>query len=270
MGSPNRKWVSEKSLGHGIWSIRLKKVDYLVDCLEERFGLKLSDCIFRGQRKHNWSINSSFDRSTKFDTPEDRFAALAKHLDRFRRSVAGRRGANPIQYDEAGDWWALGQHYGLWTPLIDWSRSPWIGLFFALEQPKDLGGSRPVDRAVAALNWARLYSLGADDLNPGVSVEETASAIDFHECFPEDNPRLLSQSGLFSFSRKFDATERAIRYLIKKRYEGAPILVKIRVPDDQRMPGIRLLRSMNINHVTLFPDVSGAGLHSNALIGVPN
>jgi hypothetical protein len=33
---------------------------------------------------------------------------------------------------------------------------------------------------------------------------------------------------------------------------------------------IRLLRTMNINHATLFPDVTGAGLHANALLSVAN
>ena len=101
------RWVSERDIGHGMLEVRLKKVDYLVDCFEKRYVLTLGDCIFRGQRKHVWPIDSSFDRVHKFKTPSVRGAALQRHLNRFRRSLAGRRGANPPQYTDNGDWWAL-------------------------------------------------------------------------------------------------------------------------------------------------------------------
>ncbi len=262
------QWPSGRNLRQGIFELRLRSVDQLVECLTRKFGMKIPDCMFRGQRKHSWPVVSSFDRYSRFLDFEARQEALDRHLWQFKRSIAGRRGANPAQYTDAGEWWALGQHHGLWTPLIDWSRSPWIGLFFALEAPKDPGARRPADRALYCLNWGHLYRLTPDDLSTGVELEVMSEIIDFFECFPEDNARLLSQSGLFSFSRRFDSVEKAIRSLVKKKYAGSPLLVKIRIPEDQRVAGIQLLRSMNINHATLFPDVSGAGLYANALLSV--
>ena len=251
-----------------MFELRVRYVDQLVQCLEQRYELRVPKCMFRGQRKHAWPVVSSFDRYQKFKDFETRQAAMNDHLASFKRSIAGRRGSNPTHYPDAGEWWALGQHHGLWTPLIDWSRSPWIGLFFALESPKDPGVRRPTDRAVYCLNWGRLYELSEGDLADQVVPTDRAEIIDFFECFPEDNARLLSQSGLFSFSRRLDSVERSIRSLVRRRYDGPPLLVKIRIPEDQRVAGLHLLRSMNINHVTLFPDVNGAGMHANALLSV--
>lgn len=213
-----------------------------------------SKFIFRGQECAGWNLKPSVSRVMPFR--ENDFTLREHHLtqllDNFRQSSRGRRGANPAQLTD-NEWWALGQHHGLVTPLLDWSRSPYVALFFAMskEQPKPDECHRC---AVYALNTHNLQFA-----NNELPVEDQIDLVDPDN---DENPRLIAQRGLFT------------RHPVGKDLEewvkdhGDPITVslfKITIPNHDRSACLNELNSMNINHATLFPDLYGAGKHSTAL-----
>jgi len=55
------------------------------------------------------------------------------YLCAFKRATAGLRGSNPAPLNTE-QWWALGRHFGLITPLLDWTESPYSAAFFALSE----------------------------------------------------------------------------------------------------------------------------------------
>ncbi|WP_261167292.1 FRG domain-containing protein [Microbacterium sp. Marseille-Q6965] len=81
---------------------------------------------YRGHRRQDWQLSPSTFRND--DHRENEETMLA----RFRHEAA----ATGLQYgfDDWG-WIAFAQHHELPTRLLDWSQSPLVGLFFAVEEP---------------------------------------------------------------------------------------------------------------------------------------
>lgn len=175
-----------------------------------------------------------------------------RHLEAFQYAARGRRGASPQRLDE-NEWWALGQHYGLASPLLDWCRSPFAAAYFAFEENKaDNTEHRMIcgiDRQAVEFVNARLNDDEARDSG-------TLPIIQFIEPMSDDNPRLVNQAGLFTRT-PLGVT---IEDWVGAHFEGSaePVLLRIEVPNRDREPALMALDRMNISHASLFPDLTGA------------
>ena len=77
----------------------------------------------------------------------------------------------------------------------------------------------------------------------------------------DENQRLVSQSGLFTKAPILVPVD----LWVPKAFEGshAAILLRIKIPDAGRLSCLRTLNRMNINHLSLFPDLAGASRSTN-------
>jgi hypothetical protein len=218
--------------------------------------------IWRGQRDVTWSLISSLDRLFEklrllSAGPNVLEARSREHLEAFKYASRGRRGQNPPALAE-NEWWALGQHYGLATPLLDWSRSPYAAAYFAFEEWN--GG--PVDYRVVFGLDQRAVDVKNYELAHGPSFESgRLPVVDFIDPLSDENPRLVSQGGLFTRAPIGTPIER----WVAQAFEGvaAPVLIRIEIPNGERLACLRALNRMNINHLSLFPDLSGASRSTN-------
>ena len=276
--------------GKGDWSNGILKVDLFswneFHNVTEKL-LDLGDFIWRGQI-NDWPLISKFDRMVK----SNREAKLKIHMKDFLRAIKGRRGNNPPELDKTGDIWSLGQHYGLVTPLLDWTESPFVAAYFAFKEKSFkilqnamitvmLKGSEKKKQKESVLKSAPsrfIYGLSKDIVRWGPSKSEGsgpyAHFIKFVEPLSDENARLLNQKGLFTIPMsggiEIEKTVKRCYSADKKKGRSRIIFVKIQIPEIVREICLRNLNRMNINHATLFPDLIGAADYCNLKLEIDN
>ena len=273
--------------GKGDWSSGILKV-YLSSWNEfHDVTAKLldrGDFIWRGQ-EHDWPLISRFDRVVK----SDREVMLRDHREAFVRAIQGRRGNNPPKLDKPEEIWSLGRHYGLATPLLDWTESPFVAAYFAFQQKSFniLTEEALLSRVLSGENRESIlkdapmrfiYGLSEDIERWGPAptkvVKHLPRFIKFVRPDSDENSRLLSQRGLYTkpLSADIEIEETVKRCYAKDKKKGLSriIFVKLQIPDIERETCLRNLNRMNINHATLFPDLIGAAEYCNVKLEIRN
>lgn len=156
---------------------------------------------------------------------------------------------------------AMMQHHGAPTRLLDFTKSPYVAAFFALERADG-------DAAVYALNTARLQHLG-----PRFDPHLTRDVIDprlpgqFERLFvgnvhpllwfgepAEMDRRLVAQSGLLVMPGLLDCP---LDQLLAEYDSDEPLIEKVVLGPELRRAAMHALYRMNITQATLFPDLEG-------------
>ena len=229
-----------------------------------RHGVQL---VFRGHRRHDWGLMPTLGRVTTNGIITEVLAE--DQLDRFKRAVRGRLNDTAL-VNEDDELWSVGQHHGLMTPLLDWTYSPYVALFFAFHKEDDRDEKDNPYRAVYVLNKSFLVD---NEIETGIRVFEPRK---------DHHGRLVNQAGLFTFS-PFDATLENKLTDVLADEEGftdeelrsaseeeqpeilARYICKIYIRNEERDACVRHLRRMNVHHASLFPDLIGASDYCNIL-----
>lgn len=211
------------------------------------------DYIFRGQAQNDWLLESTLSRVLKKIKEPKKEELVTNHFNNFKLSIRGRRGSNPTILED-NEMWALGQHFGLHTPLLDWSQSPFVAMFFALTSlEKSATGYRTL--------WA-LHSSSIGAINAWYKKEKKIEKkVELINPFLDENYRLVNQNGIFT-KIDIDTDIEEWVYNCSAELKGVT-LQKIDFPDKIRDEALKYLDLMNINYSSLFPDLFGGSMDSN-------
>lgn len=267
----------------GVSIVKILSWKYFLDFVYQQM-LNYETYIWRGQRNEDWELDSTLDRlimSAKIARTKQ-YDFRQAHLEQFKFAARGRRGANPTNIDTENEWWALGQHHGLATPLLDWTSSPFVGAYFSYI---GLGNPQTRSRAIYALHKPSIESKAYQivkakeaenrqqraDIDSGKKASNAFARmlldnpvmpqVEFIRPMSDENQRLVNQGGLFTRTPDGQTIENWVRANFLG--ENKCILLKILIPNKDRSECLKTLNRMNINHLTLFPDLYGASKFCN-------
>ncbi len=238
------------------------------------FSVDKTGWAWRGHADESWPLASNLERGV---LPHKRQNAESALIERFARRAHHYLDTVPA-LDQTLQWLSTMQHYGAPTRLLDWTYSPYVAAFFALE--------RAVAGAAAAvwaidLRWCRAEArnaiafAGLDSKVPGNNIWNAGlykkvfgKTIDF--VAPVEpfvmNERLTIQQGLFlcqgNLSQSFEAN------LTSYDMNGWPHkpIIKFILPMSLRIKALTDLDLMDINRATLFPGIDGFAQSLNLVL----
>ncbi|MGA2223923.1 MAG: FRG domain-containing protein [Syntrophobacteraceae bacterium] len=209
--------------------------------------------VWRGQRKdelNSWFLRSSFDRKVQIANQNDRTEKLKFQLHNFKKEM-NKSHPNVLLEDDV-DIWALGQHYGLRTPLLDWTLSPYIAAYFAFNEKNDANDASDRYRYVYALNRSleRLMS----KQKKANEILSSDRSVPFIDKLPYPSPRFTAQKGIFTKAFLGRDIREYVHSFSRKR-PSEIIIMKFEIPSTDREECLYELHLMNIDHMSLLLDI---------------
>jgi hypothetical protein len=223
---------------------------------------------FRGQSNAEWPLFSSLSRYLQdYGIHRDAWAEQEDRIGRiFRRKAHLFLEHVPLEGD-AFQWLALMQHHGAPTRLLDFTWSPFVAAFFALERATK-------DAAVWAIFIPTLWKpthkisfpreeepLGPEQLSLRVPTAYEQFYLGNEVPFVSSgepmvmNKRLIAQSGTFIIPGVLD---QPVEQILANYPDGERTVAKFVLRTGTlRNDAMRSLYNMNLTNATLFPDLDG-------------
>lgn len=245
----------------------------LTDKIEELEVYKNSLIWYlRGQADADWQLRPSFLRIIGDDCPDAQRALEIEDLALKLFQSQAHLYLKPDLIDQNSwaciAWWSLMQHYSCPTRLLDWTRSPYVAAYFAVNQQCNRDGAIWLF-AAPALEQVMLERYGAIRYNrPG----EFALAMEHRAVYPvlgfQHTERSAAQQGVFTVSTYILADHGVVMgeaLANSPRYER---LTKIIIPACCKQDILSRLHTMNITAKTLFPGIDGVGRSVSEIVGL--
>lgn len=197
--------------------------------------------VFRGHGSSTWPLVPTLDRRKTFQNDVER-AAYAELLQKLFYREASVVGFPPQIGLKDPAFEMLARHHGVPSMLLDWTRSPFIAVYFALEA---------VGAATGKL--AALWMLDLDQfiVSPDIDLIDESELLRF-------NLRAQRQRGLFT------RTNTMVRPMSDYLDQA---LTKIEIRSSISFEALAEFDEMGLNATTLFADLDGAA--RSTLLRIP-
>jgi FRG domain len=207
-------------------------------------------CWFRGHSDSTYRLKTTLHRMKR--SRLERY--YGETLLKFREQAGAYMGVRFNMSDEEDYATLLGlaQHHGLPTPLLDWTKSPYVAAFFAFASVLGKSNSGGTDKKV------RIYGLTKDfidaNYSPSVAVPCVWPYVAPLSISARHNPRLHAQQGNFLVTNVVDVES----FLCDvQTMREKPILIAADVPAKFAQTALEDLSFMGLTAASLFPGLDG-------------
>ena len=242
------------------------KIEAWPDYRERVSSAEFRGWAYRGQGDSNWPVFSSLSRYLRdFKVHPGAWSYQEERVLRIFRRKAHLYLSHVPHEDDSFQWLALMQHHGTPTRLIDFTWSPFVAAFFALERARQKAAVWAI--FPPKIDHAEVLALrGGETINPRkLSLRKRCNYETYflpgNRSFvvmgePEImNRRLIAQTGTFAVPGVLD---KPLDQILAKYPESDKLIVKFEfVTEKVRDEAMRYLYDSNINNATLFPDLDG-------------
>jgi hypothetical protein len=227
--------------------------------------------IFRGHANSSWQLESTLERLLGKSWSVDSAKLFEEYSMNIFKSKYNIYNISEHQPNTKLSWLSVMQHYGVPTRLLDFTESPYIALYFAIET-YDL--SVNPDFSIYSLDYSRLMEKSKDYINErDCNFHKENKFPDTDKIFEnvidrfsydiawvtephESNARIDRQAGTFLISGN---KKLKIEELLKLDIYSECNVIKFTIKGDLYEQCFALLRKMNINAKTIYGDLSGLG-----------
>jgi hypothetical protein len=216
------------------------------------YGLDRDRYFFRGHESSNWRLRTSFHRAGRANL--ERF--LTEDIPRLHKHLSARTSHvfDMRKPEEHGAFVSLARHHGYQTPLLDWTRSAFVGVFFAYRKLRNSDAIKAsADQKVRIFVFDRERWIGdLIQLNMLAPAQPHFSILD---ALAIENTRMIPQQGISTITN-VDDVESYIRHIEQVRQKT--YLQVVDLPVQERPMVINDLYQMGITAGSMFPGLDGA------------
>jgi hypothetical protein len=233
----------------------------------KKFVDQLSDnWVFRGQADSQWGLQNAIERTD--------FIRLHKDIEGNFLAEFQRGARNYLSRDEIPEhlieWLALMQHHGAPTRLLDFTKSPFIGAYFAYEIAQSNSG-RFISIWAINIHFLKMKAIEKLSGHYAEYLKGSRSIINeelFEKIFFDNSCSLVFPVEPFRMNRRYslqqshfvstgNAAEPFMHQLEFLGDEMSQAVIKIEMPAGIKNEVLRDLQKLNLHRASLFPDLDG-------------
>ena len=218
---------------------------------------------FRGQARKSWKLRPSLARQAGWLEQEQ---LLTK---RFKQNSFLLLPSRPQTESE---WLFVMQHHGVWTRLLDWTESPLVGIYFAVNEAPKAAGALWALLPMELNRLANLPANGPSDLPsfeedellmkgylPSALAEEQQSRLKTVAVIaPRNTARSQAQLAVFTIAHR-DLTP-------IERLGNARHIWRYTIPANAKPKILKELENLHITRLTLFPELDNVGTYAKEIL----